>query len=196
MWITPDSKLMSGHDRPAASPGRRPRKSMVVHMASRGVPDAAARSGCAWSSVSERPAFAGRDDTGSSTTEAMFRNTISRRPLHHRHRQREEAGGSPTYLPNCDAALSRAYPPNRDAGDQVWRQSCPASGSAGVSTLCFVEARSVGRCESARDLAGDRPPTDDDVSITRDGRRLDTPDKVIAFLDEINAKRTSATARG
>ena len=60
----------------------------------------------------------------------------------------------------------------------------------------FVEARSVGRCESARDLAGDRPPTDDDVSITRDGRRLDTPDKVIAFLDEINAKRTSATARG
>jgi hypothetical protein len=60
----------------------------------------------------------------------------------------------------------------------------------------LIEARSVGRCESARDLAGDRPPTDGDVSITRDGRRLDTPDKVIAFLDEINAKRTSATARG
>ncbi len=60
----------------------------------------------------------------------------------------------------------------------------------------LMQARAVGRCESARDLAGDRPPTDDDVSITRDGRRLDTPDKVIPFLDEINAKRTSAAARG
>ncbi len=53
----------------------------------------------------------------------------------------------------------------------------------------------AGRCESARDLAGDRPPTDDDVSITRDGRRLDTPAKVIAFLDEINSQRTP-TASG
>ena len=53
----------------------------------------------------------------------------------------------------------------------------------------------IGRCESARDLAGDRPPTDDDVSITRDGRRLDTPAKVIAFLDEINSQR-APTASG
>jgi len=50
----------------------------------------------------------------------------------------------------------------------------------------------IGRFESARDLAGDRPPTDDDVSITRGGRRLDTPAKLIAFLDEINSQRTSA----
>jgi len=50
----------------------------------------------------------------------------------------------------------------------------------------------IGRCESARDLAGDRPPTDDDVSITRDGRRLDTPAKLIAFFDEINSNRTPA----
>jgi len=33
------------------------------------------------------------------------------------------------------------------------------------------------------------PPTDDDVSITADGRRLDSPDKVIAFLEEINQQR-------
>lgn len=52
----------------------------------------------------------------------------------------------------------------------------------------------IGTCESARDLAGDRPPTDDDVSITRDGRRLDTPAKVIAFVDEINASRTPAAS--
>jgi len=52
----------------------------------------------------------------------------------------------------------------------------------------------IGRCESASDLAGDRPPTDDDVSSTRDGRRLDTPAKVIAFLDEINSNRTAAAS--
>lgn len=55
---------------------------------------------------------------------------------------------------------------------------------------------SIGGCESARDLAGDRPPTDDDVPITRDGRRLDSPAKVIAFLDEINADRAAATSGG
>jgi hypothetical protein len=31
------------------------------------------------------------------------------------------------------------------------------------------------------------PPTSDDVCITADGRRLDTPEKVIAFLEELNA---------
>ncbi|MBA3288151.1 MAG: hypothetical protein H0U21_09035 [Acidimicrobiia bacterium] len=53
----------------------------------------------------------------------------------------------------------------------------------------------VGRCETARELAGDRPPTDDDVPIARDGRRLDTPAKVRAFLEEINAERSAATSR-
>lgn len=57
-----------------------------------------------------------------------------------------------------------------------------------------MDVRSGGRCASARDLAGDQPPTDDDVSITLDGRRLDTPAKVIAFVDEINASRTPATS--
>lgn len=45
----------------------------------------------------------------------------------------------------------------------------------------------VKRWESARDLFGDAPPTDDDVPIARDGRRLDTPDKLRAFLEEIRA---------
>jgi hypothetical protein len=52
----------------------------------------------------------------------------------------------------------------------------------------------MGRVASARDLAGDRPPTDDDVPISRDGRRLDTPAKVRAFLDEINARRADAAS--
>ena len=36
------------------------------------------------------------------------------------------------------------------------------------------------------------PPTDDDVPIALDGRVLDTPAKVIAFIDEINARRVAA----
>ena len=35
------------------------------------------------------------------------------------------------------------------------------------------------------------PPTADDVSITMDGRRLDTKDKVLAFLAEIEAERAA-----
>ena len=61
-----------------------------------------------------------------------------------------------------------------------------------LSAVAYTEGMStsiVGRCDSARDLAGTEPPTDDDVSITLDGRRLDTPDKVIAFIQEINAQR-------
>ena len=44
--------------------------------------------------------------------------------------------------------------------------------------------------EQIREMfSGLPPPTADDVPITRDGRRLDTPDKVRAFLDELNARR-------
>lgn len=35
-------------------------------------------------------------------------------------------------------------------------------------------------------FADSRPPTDDDVPIAADGRVLDTPAKVIAYIDEIN----------
>ncbi|MCU1497707.1 MAG: hypothetical protein JWM47_1660 [Acidimicrobiales bacterium] len=38
-------------------------------------------------------------------------------------------------------------------------------------------------------FAGAAPPTDDDVSITMDGRRLDSPEAVIAFFRELEAER-------
>jgi hypothetical protein len=44
---------------------------------------------------------------------------------------------------------------------------------------------------SATEIAGNEPPTDDEVPITADGRRLDTVEKVIAFLNEINAERAA-----
>ena len=48
---------------------------------------------------------------------------------------------------------------------------------------------------SAKEIAWPRPPTDDDVPITLDGRRLDTPEKVIAFLREINEQRAAEDQR-
>jgi hypothetical protein len=45
---------------------------------------------------------------------------------------------------------------------------------------------------SAAELVGIEPPSDDDVPVTIDGRRLDTPEKVVAYLEEINAKRATA----
>ncbi len=45
-------------------------------------------------------------------------------------------------------------------------------------------------------FADSRPPTDDDVPIAADGRVLDTPAKVIAYIDEINARRAAAEPSG
>lgn len=54
-------------------------------------------------------------------------------------------------------------------------------------------ATEVGRHWTIEELFHDvAPPTDDDVSIALDGRRLDTPEKVIAYLDEINRDRVAA----
>lgn len=38
------------------------------------------------------------------------------------------------------------------------------------------------------------PSTPDDVPVTRDGRRLDTKDKVLAFLAEIEADRAAGVS--
>jgi len=44
-------------------------------------------------------------------------------------------------------------------------------------------------------IADMRPPSDDDVPIALDGTRLDTPAKLIACLNEINAGRQAAAQR-
>jgi hypothetical protein len=36
------------------------------------------------------------------------------------------------------------------------------------------------------------PPTADDVSITNDGRRLESKEALLAFLDEVNRERSVA----
>jgi hypothetical protein len=48
---------------------------------------------------------------------------------------------------------------------------------------------------SAKEIAGTEPPTDDDVPITLAGRRLDAPERFIAFIDEINEQRAAKDER-
>ncbi len=40
-------------------------------------------------------------------------------------------------------------------------------------------------------LADARPPTDDDVPMSLDWTPLDTPEKLIAYLEEINLRRAA-----
>jgi hypothetical protein len=39
-----------------------------------------------------------------------------------------------------------------------------------------------------------RPPTSDDCTITGDGRRLDTKEKLLAYLDEVKEQRARDSA--
>ena len=53
-------------------------------------------------------------------------------------------------------------------------------------------AKVVAKFESARSQFSDQPPTADDVPMTVDGRRLHSPELLIAYLAEIEAKRLAS----
>jgi len=60
-----------------------------------------------------------------------------------------------------------------------------------------IEGRLVIDWDWLKEAAGrGGPPTSDDVTILRDGRRLDTAEKVRAFVDEFNAEQTRRLGRG
>ena len=49
--------------------------------------------------------------------------------------------------------------------------------------------RAYGPGEATALVAGGGPPTDDDVSITNDGRRLDSAEAVLAFVEELRREQ-------
>jgi hypothetical protein len=49
--------------------------------------------------------------------------------------------------------------------------------------------REYGPGEATALVAGGGPATDDDVSITNDGRRLDSAEAVIAFVEELKRQQ-------
>lgn len=53
-------------------------------------------------------------------------------------------------------------------------------------------AESIRELDVAAMVADMGPPTADDVPIALDGTRLDTPSKLIAYLEEINATRKAS----
>ena len=52
--------------------------------------------------------------------------------------------------------------------------------------------RVFGPGEATAFVAGGGPATDDDVSITNDGRRLDSAEAVIEFFEELQREQTKS----
>ncbi len=62
-----------------------------------------------------------------------------------------------------------------------------------ASTLGPMTTKRVfGPGEATAYIAGGGPATDDDVSITNDGRRLDTAQAVIEFFEELRREQTTS----
>jgi hypothetical protein len=51
---------------------------------------------------------------------------------------------------------------------------------------------SYGKAELDELLADAASPTDDDVSVTNDGRRLDSVEAVVAFFEQMRAERSAS----
>ncbi len=54
----------------------------------------------------------------------------------------------------------------------------------------------IGRWTVEEFFAGTHPPTTDDVPIALDGTLLDTPAKLIEYLEKVNAERERADQPG
>ena len=63
-----------------------------------------------------------------------------------------------------------------------------------LGTLEGMAAKVSRRWRLAELTADMRPPTDDDVPLDRDGNPLDSPEKVLAHLERINAERSGQPA--
>jgi hypothetical protein len=55
--------------------------------------------------------------------------------------------------------------------------------------------RSYGPGEASEFVSGGEPSSSDEVSITTDGRRLDSAEAVLEFLAELECERSRETAR-
>lgn len=63
------------------------------------------------------------------------------------------------------------------------------SQTGGTVAVMSRAKASYDKAELVELFGGAEPPTDDDVSVTNDGRRLDSAEAVIAFFDELRAQR-------
>jgi hypothetical protein len=80
--------------------------------------------------------------------------------------------------------------PSRWPGPRIEGDGDPASYDFSVA----APVKSIEELQERVDKYA-RPRTADDVSITSDGRRLDTKEKLLAFLEELARERAAGTPR-
>ncbi len=68
-------------------------------------------------------------------------------------------------------------------------------GGGSVGSMSKVKA-SYDKAELDELFADAEAPSDDDVSVTNDGRRLDSAEEVIAFFEQMKADRLGASGAG
>ena len=133
-------------------------------------------------------------------------------PIHHHHEQQplpdnltRHHPSRPTEYPNTNTPTPiRTHVHHSDARRSETLRACLRTPESGrlrqlVRPLGYDEfvARDIVRQWSEEEFFADAlPPTDDDVPIALDGRVLDSPEKVIAYLDEINRRRVTSSADG
>ena len=69
-----------------------------------------------------------------------------------------------------------------------WSHTPGARQPARYADVVGPEKRDVSATQLIKLMDHASPSTPDDVSITRDGRRLDNPTKVISFIEELNRR--------
>ena len=162
-----------------------------------------------WAARWEEPRVQSRHSqshsTGLCTIDEILRNS---QILVKRHFFGHEKHARTLTIRRSQALLSRAI--NRDSGHivglahPVSSTSCNAEPhNSIVDTRSAIEvydylvtrpAKIVAKFESARSQFSDQPPTSDEVPVTADGRRLDSPTLLIEFLTEIaNTRAQRAT---
>ncbi len=75
------------------------------------------------------------------------------------------------------------------------RELAPGCAPGTLTCVSGRAPRKVLTADAWRDMSRFLPPrTDDDVSITKDGRRLDSKEKVLEFLAELELEREAERA--
>jgi hypothetical protein len=104
--------------------------------------------------------------------------------------ERQDIIDADAAVPHATSAGTAAHPcPWPGPGSQGERD--PASYDVAVA----APVKSIEELQERVDQYA-RPRTADDVSITSDGRRLDTKEKVLAFLKELAHERAASTPHG
>jgi hypothetical protein len=78
--------------------------------------------------------------------------------------------------------------------DQVGRLLRGSKSSRRGTLIDMAELRPNLHWNTARDLIGLEPPSDDDIPVTASGERLDSSHKIRQFIEQLNLTRAAAAS--